>query len=51
MLYASQWLLTCFSCPFPVGFACRLLDVMLQASGAGSAVRSQRCCTLSQAAS
>jgi hypothetical protein len=30
VLFASQWLLTCFSCPFPVGFACRLVDVMLQ---------------------
>ena len=37
VLYASQWLLTCFSCPFPVGFACRLIDVMLQASTAGTA--------------
>ena len=33
VLFASQWLLTCFSCPFPVGFACRLVDVMLQVSG------------------
>lgn len=33
VLFASQWLLTCFSCPFPVGFACRLVDVMLQARG------------------
>lgn len=31
VLFASQWLLTCYSCPFPVGFACRLVDVMLQA--------------------
>lgn len=33
VLYASQWLLTCYSCPFPVSFACRIVDVMLQASG------------------
>lgn len=30
VLYASQWLLTCYSCPFPVSFACRIVDVMLQ---------------------
>ncbi|KAI3426937.1 hypothetical protein D9Q98_006881 [Chlorella vulgaris] len=30
VLYASQWLLTCFSCPFPVSFSCRLIDIMLQ---------------------
>lgn len=29
VLFASQWFLTAFSCPFPVGFACRLIDVML----------------------
>jgi Rab-GTPase-TBC domain len=29
VLYASQWFLSTFSCPFPVGFACRLIDVML----------------------
>ena len=29
VLYASQWFLSAFSCPFPVGFACRLVDVML----------------------
>ena len=30
MLYASQWFLTCFSCPFPAKFACRVIDVLLQ---------------------
>ncbi|KAG7673898.1 hypothetical protein KSW81_007078 [Nannochloris sp. 'desiccata'] len=29
VLYASQWFLSTFACPFPVGFACRLIDVML----------------------
>lgn len=29
VLYASQWFLSAFTCPFPVGFACRLVDVML----------------------
>lgn len=29
VLYASQWLLTCFSCPFPVNMSCRLIDIML----------------------
>jgi hypothetical protein len=29
VLYASQWLLTCFSCPFPINFSCQLVDVML----------------------
>ncbi|GAB4814895.1 hypothetical protein N2152v2_001941 [Parachlorella kessleri] len=28
VLFASQWFLTAFSCPFPVHFACRLVDVM-----------------------
>lgn len=30
VLYASQWFLTCFSCPFPAKFACRVIDVLLQ---------------------
>lgn len=30
VLYASQWFLTCFSCPFPANFACRVIDVLLQ---------------------
>jgi hypothetical protein len=30
VLYVSQWFLTCFSCPFPAKFACRVIDVMLQ---------------------
>jgi len=29
MLYASQWFLTAFACPFPTTFAARLIDVML----------------------
>ena len=35
VLYASQWFLTAFSCPFPVSFACRLLDATLLANGDG----------------
>lgn len=30
VLYASQWIMTVFACPFPVHFAARLLDVILQ---------------------
>jgi len=30
VLYASQWFLTCFSCPFPAKFASRVIDVLLQ---------------------
>ncbi|KAL3137366.1 regulation of vesicle fusion [Trebouxia sp. C0010 RCD-2024] len=29
VLYASQWFLTIFSCPFPATLACRVIDVML----------------------
>lgn len=29
VLYASQWFLTAFSCPFPTVFSCRVVDVML----------------------
>ena len=29
VLYASQWFLTAFSCPFPTAFSCRVIDVML----------------------
>ena len=29
VLYASQWFLTIYSCPFPATFACRVIDVML----------------------
>ena len=29
VLYASQWFLTVFSCPFPSAFACRIIDVIL----------------------
>ncbi len=35
VLYAAQWWLTAFSCPFPVGFSARLLDVAL-AEGSGA---------------
>lgn len=34
VLYASQWLLTAYACPFPTHFCARLLDIMLQVSGA-----------------
>ena len=29
MLYASQWFLTAFSCPFSAAFSARVIDVML----------------------
>lgn len=29
VLYATQWLLSMFSCPFPVPFCARLIDIML----------------------
>ena len=29
VLYASQWFLTIFSCPFPATVSCRVIDVML----------------------
>lgn len=29
VLYASQWLLTCFACPFSAPVACRVIDVLL----------------------
>lgn len=29
VLYASQWFLSLFSCPFPVPFCSRLIDIML----------------------
>ena len=29
VLYASQWFLTIYSCPFPATFSCRVIDVML----------------------
>eukprot|EP00884_Botryococcus_braunii_P004172 jgi/Botrbrau1/13756/Bobra.0056s0013.2 len=29
VLYASQWFLTAYSCPFPSAFACRVIDIML----------------------
>lgn len=28
VLYASQWFLTAFACPFNIDFVCRLLDVL-----------------------
>eukprot|EP00775_Hariotina_reticulata_P010660 gene10660-10819_t len=30
LLYAAQWLMTTYSCPFPVHVAARVLDVLLQ---------------------
>lgn len=35
VLFASQWFLTAFSCPFPVHFACRLVDVMAVGESGG----------------
>jgi hypothetical protein len=29
VLYISQWLLTCFACPFPAYFPAQLVDIML----------------------
>lgn len=29
VLYASQWFLTCFACPFPPSFVARVIDIML----------------------
>lgn len=29
VLYASQWLLTSFACPFPPSFVARVMDIML----------------------
>ena len=29
VLYASQWFLTLFSCPFPAAFACRIIDTII----------------------
>lgn len=29
VLYASQWFLTAFSCPFPTVFSCRVVDVII----------------------
>ena len=29
VLYASQWLLTCFACPFSAPVACRVIDALL----------------------
>jgi hypothetical protein len=30
VLYASQWIMTSFACPFPPPFAARVIDVLLQ---------------------
>jgi hypothetical protein len=30
LLYAAQWLMTCYACPFPIHVAARVLDVLLQ---------------------
>jgi hypothetical protein len=32
LLYAAQWLMTCYACPFPIHVAARMLDVLLQVS-------------------
>ncbi|KAF6259841.1 rab-GTPase-TBC domain-containing protein [Scenedesmus sp. NREL 46B-D3] len=31
LLYAAQWLMTCYACPFPMHVAARVIDVLLQA--------------------
>ncbi|RMZ55702.1 hypothetical protein APUTEX25_005743 [Auxenochlorella protothecoides] len=33
VLFASQWFLTAFACPFPVSFACRVIDGLLAENG------------------
>jgi hypothetical protein len=33
VLYASQWVMTAFACPFPASFAARIIDVLLQVGG------------------
>ena len=39
VLYASQWFLTIFSCPFPATFSCRVIDVMLTENSANILLR------------
>ena len=39
VLYASQWFLTVFSCPFPATFSCRVIDVMLTEHSANIMLR------------
>lgn len=34
LLYAAQWFMTMFSCPFPLHVAARVLDILLQVSNA-----------------
>lgn len=29
VLYASQWFLTLFACPFPSAFSARIIDIIL----------------------
>lgn len=43
VLYASQWFLTVFSCPFLSAFACRIIDVIL-AEGHTEIMLQVRCC-------
>lgn len=43
VLYASQWLLTCFSCPFPINFSCQLVDVMLMENSDAVLLRCAMC--------
>ena len=46
VLYASQWFLTLFSCPFPAPFACRLVDTMFDAGSSDILLRARLClCT------
>lgn len=33
VLYATQWLMTAFACPFPFQFAARIVDILLRDSG------------------
>jgi hypothetical protein len=35
LLYAAQWLMTCYACPFPIHVAARVLDVLLQVCAGG----------------
>lgn len=38
LLYAAQWFMTLFSCPFPLHVAARVLDILLQVGSADAAL-------------
>ena len=49
VLYASQWFLTLFSCPFPAAFSCRIIDTVL-AEGHSEILQQVRCSIRASAA-